>query len=65
MGDAVLIFMLIIAGLAGILLVLPTLFRQRRLVWPWFVVVLSFGPYPLFMLIFHHAQLIRGFILEP
>jgi|SRR6516162_7026369 hypothetical protein len=65
MGDAILVFMLVVAGLAGILLVLPTLFKHRRSVWPWFVVALSFCPYPLFMLIFHHAQQVRGFILEP
>jgi len=65
MGDAVLMFMLMLAGLIGILFVLPTLFRHRRLVWPWFVVVLSLCPYPLFMLIFHHAEHVRGFILEP
>jgi hypothetical protein len=65
MGDAVLIFMLMLAGLAGILLALPTLFKQRRLVWPWFAVALSVCPYPLFMLIFYHAQHLRGFVLEP
>jgi hypothetical protein len=65
MGDALLIFMLTVAGLAGIPLALLALFKHRWLIWPWFVVVLSVCPYPLFMLIFYHAQHVRGFILEP
>jgi len=64
-GDAILLFMLVIAGLAGILLILPTLFKHRRLIWPWSVIALSVCPYPLFMLVFHLAQHVRGFILEP
>ena len=55
----------VLLGLAGILLVLPALFRHRRLVWPWCAIALSLCPYPLFMLILHHAQHVRGFILEP
>src|SRR5437868_2171002 len=51
MGDAVLVFMLMLAGLAGILLALPTLFKRRRLVWPWLAIQLSVCPYPLFILI--------------
>jgi hypothetical protein len=65
MGDAVLLFVLIVCGLIGIPLVLPTLFKHRRLIWPWLVVSLSLCPYPLFMLIFHHVEHVRRFVLEP
>jgi hypothetical protein len=65
MGPAYWGAMLVIAGLVGIPMVLPTLWRHRQLVWPWLVVVLSISPFPLMMLIFQSAQHFREFILEP
>jgi hypothetical protein len=65
MMDGLLLLILMVAGLGGIPLVLPTLREHRWLIWPKFVVVLSLCPYPLFMLIFHHAKHLRGFVLEP
>lgn len=65
MAWAMWVFMLALAGLFGLILVLPTLRRHRQLAWPWFVVVLALTPYPLALALIHHAEHLRKFILEP
>ena len=64
MGWTAWMFMLTVAGLVGIPIVWPTLRRHRRLFWPKLVVIGSLSPLPIAMLIFAHAQHLRGFILE-
>jgi hypothetical protein len=64
MGWTAWMFMLTVAGLVGIPIVWPTLRRHRRLFWPKLVVIGSLSPLPIAMLIFSHAQHLRGFILE-
>jgi hypothetical protein len=65
MAWALYVFMLAFAGLVAIPLILPTLRKQPRLIWPWIVLVLAFTPYPIAGIMFHHAQQVCGFILEP
>jgi len=55
---------LIVADLLGIPMVLLAFLTQRRVVWSWAVVVLSFSVIPLVKLIFYHAQHLRGFTLR-
>jgi hypothetical protein len=65
MAWAYYVFMLAVAALVAIPLILPTLCKQPRLIWPWVVVVLAFTPYPLADGMFICAQKVCGFILEP
>jgi hypothetical protein len=65
MAWALYIFVLAIAGLAAIPMILPTIRRQPRLIWPWFVLVLSLTPYPLADGMYFHAEKVCGFISEP
>lgn len=54
---------LIAAALLGIPMVLLAVLTNRRVVWPWAVVVLSVSVLPLVKLIFNNAQHLRGFVL--
>jgi|GEM_PF-3565824 len=65
MGWAYWVFMIAIGGLAVIPLALPALWRCRRLAWAWFAVALALTPLPLATAMLHHAESVRGFILEP
>jgi hypothetical protein len=65
MAWALYVFMLAFAGLVAIPMILPTLRKQPRLIWPWIVFVLAFTPYPLAIGIYDHAERVCGFISEP
>jgi hypothetical protein len=58
------VFVLAAFGLGAIPMILPTIRRHPRLIWPWLVLVLSLTPFPLADSIYFHAKKVRGLISE-
>jgi len=65
MGCALFVVMLTFVGLVAIPVIVPTLWRRPRMVWPWVALFLALTPFPLAQIILWHAQKVCGFILEP
>jgi len=65
MGWAMFVFILAFAGLAAIPMLTPALKIRPRLTWPWVVFILAITPFPLSQLMFHHAERVCHFIVEP
>jgi uncharacterized membrane protein (DUF106 family) len=59
------VFVLAFAALIAIPLLLPTLCKQPRMVWPWVALILALTPYPLASGMYDHAEKVCGFISEP
>jgi hypothetical protein len=65
MGWALYVVVLAFAALAAVPMVVPTLRRNPRMVWPWIVLVLALTPFPLARGMYWHAERVCGFISEP
>ncbi len=63
MGLAAAIVLLVPAGFAGIILGMRKCYE--RMPYQWLVIILGFSPFPLAILLFQLARMLRGFIVEP